>query len=175
MIHNPIGFIIPELLLAAIIGIRVKKSFGFYRYWRAFPIFRAGACVLILSVVVSFGILYHPETLFINAIGVILGVGLGYLGVRNATIEKRDAGIYYRTHSWIEIGILIVIFIRLTIRLYEIWASIRNLPPNQALGQVWAQKDPLTGIIVSVFSTYYICYFIYISIRSRRIRKSGNS
>ncbi|HXB11017.1 MAG TPA: hypothetical protein VNZ45_03445, partial [Bacteroidia bacterium] len=161
--QNPTSYILPILLIAFAIFIRIKRSIGFQKYRIAVPIARILICTLILVIVFSFGFLFHPSTLLPDAGGIVAGIGLAFLGVRHAKFEMRKDGLYYRTHIWVEIGILVLFFARLAWRFYDIYGSLGSIPGEQVASQLRYEKDPVTGSIISVFCTYYIGYFIYIA------------
>lgn len=173
--QNPTDYIIPILVLAVAIAIRVKRSFGFHKYRRVIPWFRILICAAILVVIFGFGIHYHPNTVIINAGGVLVGLGLSYIGMKSVVVEQREDGIYYKAHVWIEVGILIIFFIRLSMRFYKLYGAMGNLPPEQIANQLRYEKDPVTGIIISVFSTYYIYYFSYISAHVIKLRRANTN
>ncbi len=172
--QNPTSYILPILLIAFAIFIRIKRSIGFQKYRIAVPIARILVCTLILVIVFSFGFMYHPSTLLPDAGGIIAGIGLAFLGVRHATFEMRKDGLYYRTHIWVEISILVLFFARLAWRFYDIYGSLGSMPGEQVAGQLRYEKDPVTGSIISVFCTYYIGYFIYVASKASKLLKTEN-
>jgi len=173
--QNPTSYIFPILLLAFAIFMRIRRSIGFQKYRVAVPIARIFVCTLILGIIFTFGFLFHPATLLPDAGGIIAGAGLAFLGVRHAIFEIRKDGLYYRTHVWVEIGILALFFVRLAYRFYDLYGSLGNLPAEQVAGQLRYEKDPITGSIISVFCTYYICYFVYIASKANKLLKTGNN
>lgn len=171
--QNPTAYIFPILLIAIAIIIRIRHSLGFQLYRPVAAIMRMAVCAFILFLMFSLAIRFHPETLIYNAGGIIPGLVLSYLGVRHLAIEERKDGLYYRTHVWVEVGILVLFFVRLAWRFYEIYGTMGNLPPEQIAGQLRYEKDPITGVIISIFCTYYIGYFMYLILQVNKSRKSG--
>jgi hypothetical protein len=171
--QNPTAYILPIILVALAIFLRIKRSLGFQQYRPMLAISRITVCVIILLITFGFALRFHPETLLTDAIGVVAGLGTAYLGVWHVKLEERKDGLYYRTHVWVEVGILLLFFVRLAYRFYDIYGTLGNLPPEKIAGQLRYEKDPITGIIISVFCTYYISYFTYLIIQVNKLKKSG--
>lgn len=169
--QNPTAYIFPIILIAFAIFMRIRRSLGFQFYRPIAVIFRTAVCVFILILIMSNALRYHPDTLIYNAIGVVIGTGMALLGVRHAIFEKRKEGIFYRTHVWVEITILALFFIRLAWRFYDLYGKLGNLPPEQIASQMRYEKDPVTGVIISVFATYYIVYFAFVLIQVNKIKR----
>ncbi len=175
MMQNPTAFIFPIVLIALAIFMRVRRSLGFQFYRPVAVMFRAAICLFILFLIISNALRYHPDTLMYNAIGIIIGGGMAYLGVRHAIFEKRKEGIFYRTHIWVEITILTLFFIRLAWRFYQLYGAMGSLPPEQVASQLRYEKDPITGVMISIFATYYIGYFAYIYTQASKIKKAEDN
>ena len=172
--QNPTAYILPIILILVAIFIRVKRSIGFQIYRPSLAIMRIVLCAFIECYMVSIILRFHPDTLLTSVGGVVAGLGLSFLGVRHITFEERKDGLYYRTPVWVEVGILVLFFARLAFRFYVIYNTIGNLPPEKIAGQLRYEKDPVTGLIISVFCTYYIVYFAYVAIQARKIKKANN-
>jgi hypothetical protein len=172
--QNPTGYIFPIVIIAIAIFLRIRRSIGFQRYRPAAAIFRIVICVMILTVLLSFAINFHPDTLIYSGAGMAGGLIMAFFGAKNVIIEQRKSGIYFRTHIWIEIGILAIFFARLLYRFYNFTSTMGNVPPEQITSQLRYEKDPVTGVIISVFCTYYIGYFIYILFEVNRFKKANN-
>ena len=154
--------------------MRIRRSIGFQKYRVAVPIARIFVCTLILGIIFTFGFLFHPDTIVPDIGGIIAGAGLAFLGVRHAIFEMRKDGLYYRTHMWVEVGILVLFFARLAYRFYDLYGSLGHLPAEQVASQLRYERDPVTGSIISVFCTYYIGYFIYIASKANKLLKAGS-
>jgi len=172
--QNPTSYIFPILIIAFVIIMRIKRSIGFQLYLPIRQYIRIVMCLAILAVIGWFGIMFHPETLIADAAGCIAGFGLAFLGARHAIFEERKEGLYFRTHVWLEIGILILFFVRIAYRFYALYSTLGNAPPEHVASQLRYEKDPITGLIISAFCTFYIGYFAYIIKQVAELKKSGN-
>jgi hypothetical protein len=172
--QNPTFYILPILLIVVVIFLRIKRGLRFQKYIKLVPILRILVCSLTLVMIFSFGIMYHPSTVFPDTIGVVLGFVLAFVAVRKPEFEMRKDGLYYFTIIWIEVGILVIFFARLAYVFYDKYGALGNLPAEQVASQLRYEKDPVTGSIISVFCTYYIGYFTYIASKARKLLKPGN-
>jgi hypothetical protein len=121
-----------------------------------------------------FAATYHPANLITDVVGLAVGIGLGFLGARHAVFEIRKDGLYYRTHIWIEMGILALFLVRIAWRFYVIYSSIGTMAPEEAANQMRYERDPVTGIIISIFAAYYICYYGFILVQANKRLKTEN-
>lgn len=172
--QNPTGYIFPILIIAIAIFLRIKRSLGFQIHRPIVSILRIVVCLMIIAVLLYFGINFHADTLIYNYAGMAFGFVLAFLGAKNVSIEQRKTGVYYRTHVWIEIGILALFFARLAYRFYVYTSTMGSIPSEQIAKQMRYERDPVTGVIISVFCTYYIGYFAYILFKVNRFKKAKN-
>lgn len=155
-------YIIPIALLVLIISIRVKRSIGFQKYAATRLTIRIVLFALIATLILGMAVL-HPSLLMYDVVGIILGLTLAFLAVKNTVFENRNEGLFYRTHIWLELSILFLFFARLLYRLYSVYGSLEDLHsqlPEQ--NQLQYIKDPFTGFVLLLLCTYYIGYFAYI-------------
>jgi len=160
--QNPTAYIFPIVFILLAIILRIKRSIGFQLYRPIVATFRILICLAIIAVLLYFAISFHPDTLIYNGAGMAAGFILAFFGAKNAIVEQRKSGIYYRTHIWIEVGILALFLARIVYRFYIYTSTIGSIPPEQIAKQLRYEKDPVTGVIISIFCTYYIGYFTYI-------------
>lgn len=170
--QNPTSYIFPILLIALAIFMRVRRAVSFQRYNPVTPVIRIVLFVIVIALILYFGISYHPSTLIPDTVGLVIGVGLGFLGARHAQFEIRKDGLYFKTHIWIEIGILALFFVRLAMRFYMFYSTLGNTPPELAASQLRYEKDPVTGFIIGIVGAYYICYYAFIMAQANRQAKS---
>ncbi len=154
--------IIGIILVLLIIARRVKKSIGFQKFNQTTLIIRMVSFAIIMLLILSASIMY-PETIFYNGVGIIAGLVLAYIATNQAQFEKREDGVYFKTHVWVELTVMGLFLARIA---YRAFVLKDMLQPNQSNEEIHEKtkilRDPLTGSVLFTFCTYYIGYFSFI-------------
>lgn len=104
-----------------------------------------------------------PSILIPDGIGIITGLVLAYIATNHAQFEKRGEGLYFKTHIWVEIVVIVLFLVRFSYRLYVLRDMFQ---PGQtqldAQTRIEYMRDPFTGFIFLTFCTYYIGYYSFI-------------
>lgn len=158
-------------LVALLLVRRLQRSIGFQQYRQTTLIVRMILfAVLALSLLSSAVI--RPVGLIPDIIGIIAGLVLAYIATNHAEFEKREERLYFKTHIWVEIIVIILFLVRFSYRLY----MMRNMfQPGQT--QIDAQtrmeymRDPFTALIFLTFCAYYIGYYAFIIKEGKKILK----
>ena len=105
--------------------------------------------------------LAHPPLLLGIGGGLMLGVPLGFLGLRLTKFETTDEGHFYTPNTPIGIALSLLFMGRLA---YRFWA-VRNIvaaphspPPFQS---------PLTYFIFGLIAGYYLVYYVGLFVHTR--------
>jgi len=169
--QNPTQYLIIIVLIGYSIFRRVMRAVNFQKYKQNALLFKVGLYSLIEVIMLALGVL-NPVNYLYYAIGAIAGAALVFVGVRHMIFEKRKDGLYYRTHVWVEIGILTIFFTRLAYRFYAISQIIGEEAPEKASQQMQYARDPFTGFVFFLLCTYYIGYYFYVYRRSAEALKT---
>ena len=149
-------------LVSLLLLRRIKRSVGFQKYNSTVLIIRMVIFGIITLSILSTSILF-PSALPYQGLGVIAGLVLAYIATNHAQFEKREDGLYFKTHVWIEI---IVICLFLARFIYRIVVVKDMFQPNQSQEdlqtKMQAMQDPYTSSVLFVFCAYYIGYFSFI-------------
>ncbi|WP_052487035.1 hypothetical protein [Gordoniibacillus kamchatkensis] len=148
--------IIPILLGIFIlyrIYLRVRRSFG----WQQLNPGKMGTTIIVLSVI---GLLFlivgglHPISLISDAIGILFGVSLAYVGASLTRFEQRNGSWHYRPNTWIGGIVTLLFFGRLIYRIYGIFTTTSGggLDRLQAMAGGWT-----AGLMLIMFA-YYVVY-----------------
>jgi hypothetical protein len=128
---------------------------------------------LVLGVVVLIFALGDSLTLGGAILGLILGVGIAWIGLRLTLIETLPDGTYYTANKYIGLAVFAVFLLRFV---YKIAESITTVSALQAqpgglrgaanpLSQIGG--DPLTTGAYFLLIGYYVCYYAVLLLRFR--------
>lgn len=161
----------PILIVALVMYRRTKKSIGFQKLAVRRMKFRLGFfafAALMLMLVAS----AHPVMYAGYAAGIAGGLLLARYGARHFTTERREDGLYYRTHIWIETTVLALFLGRIAYRLIEMAV---NPAAAQAMGTDPGAmaKDPITGGILFVIISYYFAYYVFVMRQAKLMEAEG--
>ncbi len=159
--ENYTRYLIPLGLIIFLIYRRIKRTIGFQKYIPAVMIFRIILFSLVATMVLSFTVT-KTTSLIADLAGISLGLTLLYLAVKNTVFEKRQDGLYYRTHIWIELTILILFLARFIYRFYTLFTHVKSNSPEEMQNSLQNVRDPLTSSVFLVICAYYIGYFAFI-------------
>jgi hypothetical protein len=154
-------------ILTLLIIRRLKRSIGFQKYNNVTIIVRMvlfGIIALfILAFDLGFNAIFSPAALIPDAIGILAGLILAYIATNHAQFEKREDGLYFKTHIWVE-SLVVALFLGRFI--YRIFILKDIFQPNQTgqdhEHQMQYMHDPFTRSVLFVFCTYYLGYFSFI-------------
>ncbi len=124
--------------------------------------FRAGLLVVVAAVLVTHVPYALAGTL---ACGVLLGVVLGFFGLRHTRFEVTAAGPVYIPHTYIGLFVTSLLIVRLLVRSFMLQAQ----PVADAARDPWTayQHNPLTLVIFGLVIGYYVYYNIGLLLRAR--------
>jgi hypothetical protein len=147
------------VLVVLLLVRRIQRSIGFQKYNKAVMIVR-----IVLFGLIAFSFLFaallFPIVLAWDSIGIIAGLALAYVATNHAQFEKREKGLYFKTHVWVEITVITLFVARYAYRIFVLKDMYQeNQSPEEKLEYL---KDPLSGIILYTFCTYYLGYFSFI-------------
>jgi cytochrome b561 len=99
--------------------------------------------------------------------GTLLGLGLGYFGLRHTRFETTDKGPVYIPHTYIGLFVTSLLVIRLVMRYFTV--STQQGLDATAGRDPWAayQHNPLTIAILGLVIGYYVFYNLGVLRRSR--------
>ena len=98
--------------------------------------------------------LSHPPLLLGIGGGLLLGVPLGFLGLRLTQFETTDAGHFYTPNTPIGVGLSLLFVGRM---IYRFWI-LRDAAESP--GHPPLMQSPLTYFIFGLIAGYYLVYYI---------------
>jgi hypothetical protein len=159
------------LLLVFLVILRIRRSIGFQLYRESTLIVRMVSFGILIFFLLSGAIIY-PMLLIGDGIGIIAGLVLAYIATNHAKFEKREKGLYFKTHIWVEISIIALFLARFTYRFFILKSMFQ---PHESAEDIQknmqTMQDPLTGATVFAFCAYYIGYFSFILKEGKKVLK----
>lgn len=157
------SFAILALVVLFSLYRRVRRTVGLQRIvprsmWTRIAVF-AVICALFL-----FAGLTRPLALVADVAGAATGAVIALVALRSTVFEQRDDAVYYRTHTWIGLGISAVFVVRLVYRFTSLQgafstsaASSPGAAPHLQFASYAA--DPLTTGVYFLLAAYYAVYY----------------
>jgi len=91
--------------------------------------------------------------------GIAAGAALGWFGLRHTKFERTAEGVFYTPHTWIGLGISLLLLARLAYRFFIIAPGMEAAAQAHQDAFATFQRSPLTLAIFGVLIGYYICYY----------------
>jgi len=155
-------FAIPLLLVLFIVYRRIRRTVGYQLFQPRKLRVRIGIFAVIALILIGFGFL-HPIVWAADAAGLAAGCGLAWFAIRHHEFEDRADGLYYRTHTGIQVIVVGLLVARLAYR----FAFLSKLDTAATDAQSQAQlqpysNDPWTAGVFFILVAYYVVYYTYI-------------
>ena len=164
-------YFFPLVLVALIIYRRIKRVISAQKYSKNGLVFRT----IVLSFVgVVFFVFGRKDWISLAAegTGILSGIGLFLLAKRHTIFEKKENALYYRTHIWIEMAILILFFVRLAYRFYLLYPVLQaGHSPQEVRTEMMTMRDPWTSVLFFGLFAYYLAYSVFILKEGEKLRK----
>jgi heme A synthase len=130
-----------------------------------------GAAILLLT-------LNNAPILLGDVIGLALGAGLAWVGLRLTTFDRQPDGLYYTPNKYIGIGVFALFAIRLVYKLVVGLSAVDSLAGTTARGaglNALSQfsSDPLTTAVYFLLIGYYAFYYTMLILRYRQTAATG--
>jgi len=162
---------IPTLVIAFVMYRRIRRSIGFQQFRAGRLKFRVGMLALVGLLLLATGYT-HPIRYVADAGGILCGAVLAYYAIRHSEFERRENGLYYRTHTGIQMLVIALLVIRIVYR----FAFVQNGMPTAGdpaaandPTQMWA-GDPWTAAVFFVMLAYYAGYYTFLLRQEKRER-----
>jgi hypothetical protein len=130
------------------------------------------AIFLVLGTVIFIVALGDQVTLGSAVIGLILGVGTAWVGLRLTLIETLPDGVYYTANKYIGLFVFAVFLLRFVYKIAESVTTVSALEAqpgglrgSNPLSQIGG--DPLTTGAYFLLIGYYVCYYAVLLLRFR--------
>ncbi|MDB4941741.1 MAG: hypothetical protein JWP97_1275 [Labilithrix sp.] len=161
----------PSWLLTAVfvlfVGLllyrRFRATFGRQKLSPVRMVLRA---VLLAVVAVALLVVSHaPAAIAASTVGLGMGIGLSFLGMRHTKVESTPQGVFYTPNRWLGIGVTALVLGRLAARIFSVYAAVAANPALARGGAPSfgdAQKSPWTLGMFFVMGGYYVAYYVHL-------------
>lgn len=161
MNHATSYAILAPILLFALYR-RVARTIGPQRLVPLRLWLRIGIFSVLCAAIALNGLL-RPLILLADAAGAAAGAILAVAAMRSTVFERRDDGLYYRTHTWIGLAVSALFLVRLAYRFVRLQALLSTAPGAAAepahLQFGSYSGDPLTAGLYFLVAAYYVVYY----------------
>jgi hypothetical protein len=132
----------------------------------------------VLGVAILLPTLTDAPSLLGDLIGLALGAGLAWVGLRLTTFDRQPDGLYYTPNKYIGIGVFVLFALRLVYKLVVGLSAAETLAGTtprgaglSALSQL--NSDPLTTTVYFLLIGYYVFYYTMLILRYRQAAATG--
>lgn len=169
---NPSISLVIVVLLVLFMLFRRVRSLTSRQKIRPTPMLLRMGVFLVLGVLVLIFALAQPLILGGAALGLALGAGLAWLGLRLTRIDTLADGVYYTPNKYIGLGVFALFLLRIIYRLAVVAPTSGPLPARSGAGAVnyiltQYSSDPLTTGVYFLLIGYYVCYYGVLLLRFR--------
>jgi len=145
-------------LIALLYYRRFRRLFGRQPVREGRMISRIVILALVGAVFLAFSV-RNPLALAADASGLLVGIALGWWGLRLTRFENQPDGMHYIPHSWFGIGISALLAGRLIYRFMAFSPAMPQAAQGSAPFAMY-QRSPLTLALFGLLVGYYVCYYI---------------
>ncbi len=169
--NSSISLVIVVVLVGFMLFRRVRSLTSRQKISPAPMLLRMGI-FLVLGVLVLLFALAQPLILGSAALGLTVGVGIAWLGLRLTRIETLADGVYYTPNKYIGLGVFGLFLLRIVYRLALTAPAVGALPTQPGTSPtatILAQysSDPLTTGVYFLLIGYYVWYYGVLLFRFR--------
>ena len=101
-----------------------------------------------------------PMMLAADAVGLVVGLALGWWGLKLTRFERHADGVHYIPHSWFGIAISVLLLARLAYRFTVLWPTMQAAHATAATQPMPHPDSPLTLGLFGLLVGYYVSYYL---------------
>jgi hypothetical protein len=165
------------ILITLLILRRISRGIGFQKFSSASLIVRMIIFAMVALFILAFDVGYYainsPVSLIPDAISIVAGLVLAYIATNHAQFENRENGLYFKTHVWVEITVIILFLARFIYRVFVLKDVFQPDQDQQDIhNRMKYMRDPASRSVLFVFCTYYLGYFSFVLKEGKKVLKS---
>lgn len=175
--HGSVYLILFAAFLFLGVYRRVRRSVGLQLAKSDYLGFRIVIYVA-LGITVAVSMAVRPQLLVYAAVGLAAGALTGFISLRFTQFEWRDAKLFFRSNSWLGMGIIILFLVRIVVVFVSTPGAMEGVPvkqPATAPGHsalATYVNDPATAVILFILVGYYVVYYSAILWRKHVTRQA---
>jgi hypothetical protein len=170
-LSHPTTLLLPAGI-AALVGwrlySRVRRMVGRQRLSKVRPWVTLCLFPPLLVLLVA-GSWSHPSAALGLVGGTMLGIALGFFGLRLTRFEQTPVGLFYTPSAHLGIALSLLLFARIGYRVAQMYV----VPGAMQGGSAAFARSPLTMLIFGTLAGYYVCYAAGLLRWRRRVRRAG--
>ncbi len=144
-------------LIALIYYRRFRRSFGRQPVQPARMTLRV-VILCVIGALLLMGSALNPLMGASMAGGLVVGLALGWWGLKLTRFERHADGVHYIPHSWFGIAITVLLLARLAYRFTVLWPQMQAA--QAAAAPPPYPKSPLTLALFGLLIGYYVFYYL---------------
>src|SRR5579875_107240 len=149
------GYLVLAISAVAILALRARRTLTVqpvrYRSSTMRVILLLVAAALLLPDLVP-----HPVSLLAFGAGAAVGAGLGAYSSRILVMEPRGDRLFYRTNTWIGIGLILLLVVRLVVDQFV----GRPGPVEARHVSIAVPADPVGSALWALFIGYWVVFYL---------------
>jgi hypothetical protein len=166
---HQISFIAIILLIIFAICRRVRRHIGWQLYKKRALIIRS-SIFIIIGVLLLTGGIANSMVYLSDAIGLVIGSILAYIGLRTTEFQEQNERLYYRSNTWLGVALIAIVLGRIAYRFFVVYEEIGKMKasggtPDQYNYSTYT-SHPLTAGMIFILVAYYAVYYLFL-IRKR--------
>ncbi|MER3547427.1 MAG: DUF1453 domain-containing protein [Rhodanobacteraceae bacterium] len=92
--------------------------------------------------------------------GLLVGLALGWCGLKLTRFERHAGGVHYIPHSWFGVVISVLLLARLAYRFTVSWPAMQAAQATSGAQPVPYPNSPLTLALFGLLVGYYVFYYL---------------
>jgi len=183
IVHQQTSFSVILIVLLVVFSIvrRGRQFIGWQKYNPSRLMTRIVIFSILGLLILGAGAYYNVIVIPFDILGLAIGVALAFIALRYTLFETRDGTPYYRPNTWIGALVLILFVGRIVFRFAQVYFLMHHgsiassssgstaLQQNQQNQMQSYTVDPWTSSPFMILIGYYICYFLFIRHRVKRM------
>jgi cytochrome b561 len=146
-------------LVALLYYRRFRRSFGRQPVQPARMISRV-VILCVIGALLLIGATLNPMMLAADVGGLIVGLALGWWGLKLTRFERHADGVHYIPHSWFGIVIAVLLLARLAYRFTVLWPAMQAAHAAPGAQPMPYPNSPLTLGLFGLLVGYYVSYYL---------------
>lgn len=162
---HQMSYVVIVLIVVLAIYRRVRRHIGWQVYSSRRMIIRS-VIFLIIGVLLLAGGMSNPLVYVSDAIGIILGCVLAYVGLRTTEFREQDGRWLFRSNQWLGIILIVIVLGRIAYRFFVVYNTMGNISATGGTANQYTYNTftshPLTAGFIFILIAYYAGFYFFL-------------